>query len=232
MGGNGCGNRPSSSAVSSRFWPAGDVQVPTLCGILVVRENYEDTFTFGGVNLKKTCITTLIATSLVLTTLSACGNHKNTASSASSKTTSSLVAKKHQTSSQKPAQHHQHQAAQSHSATKTQSAATKTSSTGHRTTRTVTPAAPKQTPRHRHTTAASHSNTYTQSSRAPQSSSHAQSSVNTDPNTLTGFINKYGESPVAYKIDHGMSEKAALASTPNSMKSSGEIQRQHELGIK
>lgn len=49
--------------------------------------------------------------------------------------------------------------------------------------------------------------------------------ISTDETTLSGFINKHGMSPVMYKIQNeGMSEEDALRSTPDSMKSSGEIQ--------
>ncbi|WP_239458021.1 hypothetical protein [Limosilactobacillus alvi] len=42
---------------------------------------------------------------------------------------------------------------------------------------------------------------------------------------LHDFVNKYGESPAAYKMEHqGMSARDALLSTPDNMKSSGEIQ--------
>lgn len=49
--------------------------------------------------------------------------------------------------------------------------------------------------------------------------------ISTDETTLSGFINKYGMSPAMYKIQYeGMSEEEALKSTPDSMKTSGEIQ--------
>ena len=69
-----------------------------------------------------------------------------------------------------------------------------------------------------------------QTAQASQSS-QSGSSISTDEHTLTGFVNKYGESPVAYKVDHGMSQKGALASTPDGMCSSGEIQLKHVLEI-
>lgn len=44
------------------------------------------------------------------------------------------------------------------------------------------------------------------------------------------FINKYGVSPVLYKTQHfGMSDKEALDSTPDNMKTSGELQSQQQL---
>ena len=52
--------------------------------------------------------------------------------------------------------------------------------------------------------------------------------ISTDETTLSGFINKYGMSPAMYKIQYeGMSEEEALKSTPDSMKTSGEIQLGH-----
>lgn len=46
-----------------------------------------------------------------------------------------------------------------------------------------------------------------------------------EPQTLTAFVNKYGMSPAAYKVEHqGMSEEQALRSTPDAMKTSGEMQ--------
>ncbi|MGM0216424.1 hypothetical protein [Enterococcus sp. AZ109] len=57
---------------------------------------------------------------------------------------------------------------------------------------------------------------------------HQQEPQQTQPTTLTEFVNQYGMSPVAYKTQvEGMSEEEALRSTPTGMKSSGEIQ----LGI-
>lgn len=54
------------------------------------------------------------------------------------------------------------------------------------------------------------------------------SSTESEPTTLTEFVNKYGESPAAYKMDHdGMTEKQALAATPDNMETSGELQMEH-----
>ncbi|WP_295729706.1 hypothetical protein [uncultured Limosilactobacillus sp.] len=45
---------------------------------------------------------------------------------------------------------------------------------------------------------------------------------------LSDFVNRYGESPAAYLMDHsGMSQQQALNSVPDTMKSSGEIQSQN-----
>lgn len=62
--------------------------------------------------------------------------------------------------------------------------------------------------------------------QAEQQVAATQAAQSAEPSTLTEFINKYGMSPVAYKMQYeGMSEEEALQSTPNDMKSSGEIQR-------
>lgn len=62
--------------------------------------------------------------------------------------------------------------------------------------------------------------------RANQNSDNAE--ISTDETTLSGFVNKYGMSPAMYKIQNeGMSEEEALKSTPDSMKTSGEIQLGH-----
>ncbi|WP_233605430.1 DUF3862 domain-containing protein [Pediococcus pentosaceus] len=60
----------------------------------------------------------------------------------------------------------------------------------------------------------------------------ASNSVNDDTTqlTLSEFVNKYGMSPAAYKIKYqGMSQKEALASTPDGMKSSGEKQSEFQM---
>ncbi|MDO7879948.1 MAG: hypothetical protein Q6A85_10910 [Enterococcus mundtii] len=62
--------------------------------------------------------------------------------------------------------------------------------------------------------------------QAEQQVAATQAAQSVEPSTLTEFINKYGMSPVAYKMQYeGMSEEEALQSTSNDMKSSGEIQR-------
>ncbi|RWY85760.1 hypothetical protein [Pediococcus acidilactici] len=69
------------------------------------------------------------------------------------------------------------------------------------------------------------------SSNSTQNGSNSSKKVatnNSEPKTLSEFINKYGMSPVAYKIQHdGMSREQALKSTPDTMKSSGELQSQY-----
>lgn len=55
------------------------------------------------------------------------------------------------------------------------------------------------------------------------------SGISYDTNTLTGFLNTYGMSPVAYKIKNGMSAYNALKSTPDIMKTSGEMQTEYAM---
>lgn len=58
----------------------------------------------------------------------------------------------------------------------------------------------------------------------------ASNGISYDENTLTGFVNKYGESPAAYKVEHNrMSQLQALESTPDSMKTFGEKQTQQGM---
>ncbi|ETY74198.1 hypothetical protein [Lactiplantibacillus fabifermentans] len=65
---------------------------------------------------------------------------------------------------------------------------------------------------------------------ATSATNSAGSSISMDENTLTGFLNKYGESPALYKMEHdGMSKLKALQSTPDDMKTSGEKQTQYRL---
>lgn len=75
---------------------------------------------------------------------------------------------------------------------------------------------------------ASSSKSTNYNSQDENSSSSQNTGINMDPNTLTGFLNKYGESPAAYKMDHeGMTAEQALAATPDDMETSGELQTEH-----
>ena len=75
------------------------------------------------------------------------------------------------------------------------------------------------------TSNSSASSSASSSSSATSQTSASSSSTSSQPTTLAAFVAKYGESPVAYKMDHeGMTRKAALESTPASMMSSGDIQ--------
>ncbi|APX73386.1 hypothetical protein BTM29_09310 [Companilactobacillus allii] len=80
-------------------------------------------------------------------------------------------------------------------------------------------------------------NTTQQTTQQNQNNSQQQTSTNTDQqnttsnsgisydeNTLTGFLNKYGVSPVLYKTQHGMSTYDALKNTPDYMETFGEQQ--------
>lgn len=69
-------------------------------------------------------------------------------------------------------------------------------------------------------------------SQAPSTqASNNQGSQNVDNfnGDIHDFINTYGETMAAYKIDHGMSVKDALNSTPDDMKTSGELQDQYMM---
>ena len=49
-------------------------------------------------------------------------------------------------------------------------------------------------------------------------------------NSLSDFVNKYGVSPSLYLMQHNnMSSKQALESVPDNMKTSGELQTQHNM---
>ncbi len=68
-----------------------------------------------------------------------------------------------------------------------------------------------------------------QQSSKQVAASQSQSSANSEPTTLTGFLNKYGMSPAAYKMEHdGMTQEQALKATPDSMETSGEIQMENQ----
>lgn len=61
--------------------------------------------------------------------------------------------------------------------------------------------------------------------------SSANKSMPQNTGNLSDFVNRYGESPAAYMMDHyGMSQSQALNSVPDNMKSSGELQYQE--GVK
>lgn len=47
---------------------------------------------------------------------------------------------------------------------------------------------------------------------------------------LHDFVNRYGMSPAAYKMQHdGMTAQQALDATPDNMKTTGELQLQHSM---
>ena len=72
----------------------------------------------------------------------------------------------------------------------------------------------------------SSSNQQQQSQQGQQTQESQSGNGQLPPATdLHDFVNKYGESPAAYLMDHaGMSQSQALNSVPTDMKTSGEIQ--------
>ncbi|MFK5676070.1 hypothetical protein [Ligilactobacillus sp. LYQ60] len=49
-------------------------------------------------------------------------------------------------------------------------------------------------------------------------------------NNLHDFVNRYGMSPAAYKMQHdGMTAQQALDATPDNLKTTGELQLQHSM---
>lgn len=82
-------------------------------------------------------------------------------------------------------------------------------------------------------------NTQPQTNNAQSNSQQRQASqqnaqpVNNDPTQsgdIHSFVNQYGVSPALYKMQHyGMSQQQALDSTPDNMKTSGELQVQHQM---
>lgn len=83
-----------------------------------------------------------------------------------------------------------------------------------------------------------HQNTQSQNSNASnqvqgQQSNQATQTTNNDPTQsgdIHSFVNQYGVSPALYKMQHyGMSQQQALDSTPDNMKTSGELQVQHQM---
>lgn len=147
-------------------------------------------------------------------TLSACQNSSKPADQASS----SKTTRTHQSSSKsKPASKKKRQAKDAKSAKK--------------------PSAAKPSSSASSSSAASSSSRVNSASSAASSSSSASASSSSSSNapadyqalfageTLTSFVNKYGESPAAYLVDHyGLSPKEALYATPDSLESFGEMQ--------
>ncbi|WP_431814546.1 hypothetical protein [Limosilactobacillus portuensis] len=65
------------------------------------------------------------------------------------------------------------------------------------------------------------------SNQQASASNNGQLPPSTD---LHDFVNRYGESPAAYLMEHnGMSAQQAVQSVPNDMKTSGEIQDTYQL---
>ncbi|MCC6110355.1 hypothetical protein LA428_01575 [Limosilactobacillus fermentum] len=71
-----------------------------------------------------------------------------------------------------------------------------------------------------------------QSTQQSNSQPASQSNSNGLPpaNDLHDFVNRYGESPAAYLVEHnGMSPEQAVQSVPDTMKTSGEIQDTYQI---
>lgn len=147
-------------------------------------------------------------------TLSACQNSSKPADQASSSKTTRT---RQSSSKSKPASKKKRQAKDAKSAKK--------------------PSAAKPSSSASSSSAASSSSRVSSASSATSSSSSASASSSSSSNapvdyqalfageTLTSFVNKYGESPAAYLVDHyGLSPKEALYATPDSLESFGEMQ--------
>ncbi|MDD6416235.1 MAG: hypothetical protein PUF89_03415 [Lactobacillus porci] len=147
-------------------------------------------------------------------TLSACQNSSKPADQASSSKTTRT---RQSSSKSKPASKKKRQAKDAKSAKK--------------------PSAAKPSSSASSSSAASSSSRVSSASSAASSSSSASASSSSSSNapadyqalfageTLTSFVNKYGESPAAYLVDHyGLSPREALYATPDSLESFGEMQ--------
>ena len=73
------------------------------------------------------------------------------------------------------------------------------------------------------------SSSQSQASSTQASNNQGSQNVDNFNGDIHDFINTYGETMAAYKIDHGMSVKDALNSTPDDMKTSGELQDQYMM---
>lgn len=73
------------------------------------------------------------------------------------------------------------------------------------------------------------SSSQSQASSTQASNNQGAQNVDNFNGDIHDFINTYGETMAAYKIDHGMSVKDALNSTPDDMKTSGELQDQYMM---
>lgn len=147
-------------------------------------------------------------------TLSACQNSSKSADQASSSKTTHTS---QSSSKSKPASKKKRQAKDSKSAKKPSSSASSSS------------AASSSSRASSASSAASSSSPASSSSASASSSSSSNAPADYQAlfagETLTSFVNKYGESPAAYLVDHyGLSPKEALYATPDSLESFGEMQ--------
>lgn len=163
---------------------------------------------------------TLLATTTLL--LASCGSNKSakTTSNSSSKARSVSVSKKNSEKKASSIALEKKQKSESKAKADSQSKAESESKS-----KIAAPSSNMQNSQS--TSSSSISSSASQSSQVQSSSS---SSASYDENTLTDFLNKYGMSPSAYKMEHqGMSEYDALKNTPDNMKDSGEIQTEHMM---
>lgn len=69
-----------------------------------------------------------------------------------------------------------------------------------------------------------------QSQQAITPQQPVQQNQNASTNNLQDFVAKYSMSPAAYKMEHdGMTAQQALEATPDNMKTTGELQTQHNM---
>lgn len=152
-------------------------------------------------------------------TLSACQNSSKSADQASSSKTThtSQSSSKSKTASKKKRQAKDAKSAKKPSAAKPSSSASSSS------------AASSSSRASSASSAASSSSSASSSSASASSSSSSNAPADYQAlfagETLTSFVNKYGESPAAYLVDHyGLSPREALYATPDSLESFGEMQ--------
>lgn len=152
-------------------------------------------------------VTTIGITVLSISLLAGCGNNSNKKAAVSKRNSSSLIAKKKAESESRAKESSKKASARKASS---ESRAKESS---------------KNLAKAESESKASSESVAISSSKASLSVS---SSASSEPTTLSDFVNKYGESPAAYKMDHdGMTGKQALAATPDNMETFGELQTEH-----
>lgn len=177
----------------------------------------------GETKMKKLITSTLLIVTAL--SLAACSNNKNASSKADPKDKTTQVSKKKSTpkkktvSKKKPSQK------------KTSDQNANSTNTNNQNNSQQTDSTQQNQNSANQSQQASDNNTNNQQAQQQQSQSNGSNQqqaggISYDENTLTGFVNKYGESPVLYKTQHGMSTLQALQSTPESMKTFGEQQLQ------
>ncbi|MEO5283744.1 hypothetical protein [Limosilactobacillus allomucosae] len=148
----------------------------------------------------------ICAAALIGLTLTACGSSSSQKSTKSSSSSSTKAIKKHKTAKHSKQEKKKQSSISSASSSSSQAQSTAQQNDGSQQTMQVS-----------------------QSSNSNNSSvnSNAPSNINNFNGDIHDFVNAYGETMAAYKIDHGMSVKDALYSTPDNMKTSGEMQDQY-----